>query len=240
MASMPARMSTIRSILNIAGVAISTFDGSSAFFFKAGMAIDADGAPTAYHPTHGRGLDNLANAGHTGNWYGVVTDTGHRNGTPVVQGNGDPAPGFYISPTALQNRHLPRTNPKRYVDSSAIPYISLPGHHGDVLHARLGDFAMVINAHTGSQSAAIYADVGPRAKIGEGSIALAKALGLNSNTRHGGTESHSIIYIVFAQSGQGAPLSAPTINANGGQLFAAWGGLRAAASCFPELAKYVR
>src|SRR5580704_2598360 len=235
MASMPARMSTIRSILNIAGVAISTFDGSSAFFFKAGMAIDADGAPTAYHPTHGRGLDNLANAGHAGNWYGVVTDTGHKNGTPVTQGPNDPAPGFYVSPTALQNKHLPRTDPRRYVDSTAIPYISLPGHHGNILHASLGDLAMVINGHTGRHSAAIYADVGPRAKIGEASIALAKALGLNDNARHGGTSSKSIIYIVFPGSGSRTPLPAGTIDSHGRRLFELWGGLPRAAACFPRV-----
>jgi hypothetical protein len=139
------------------------------------MAIDADGAPTAYHPTHGRGLDNLANAGHEGNWYGVVTDTCRRNGKPVVQGPNDPAPGFYVSPTALRDSHFERQDPRRYVDSTRIPYISLPGHHTNVLHAALGDLAMVVNGHNGRHSAAIFADVGPRAKIGEGSIALAKA-----------------------------------------------------------------
>src|SRR5215470_6261074 len=103
MASMPSPVALTTPILTIAGVTISTFQGSAVFFFQAGMAIDADGAPTAYHPVHGRGLDNLANAGHQGNWYGVVTDTGQKNGKPVVQGSQDPAPGFYVSPTALQN-----------------------------------------------------------------------------------------------------------------------------------------
>src|SRR6266581_9299275 len=194
MASMPTRVPTMKPILTVASVTISTFEGSLVFFFKAGMAIDADGAPTAYHPVHGRGLDNLANAGHDGNWYGVVTDTGQKHGKPIVQSSNDPAPGFYVSPTALQNKHLPRTDPRRYVDSTAIPYISLPGHHGEILHASLGDFEMVINGRNGLRSAAIYADVGPRAKIGEGSIALAKAIGLNYNARHGGTSSHSIVY----------------------------------------------
>src|ERR1700730_14891074 len=148
MASMPmTALPAIRPILTVAGVTISVLDGSSIFFFKAGMAIDADGAPTAYHPVHGQALDNLANAGHEGNWYGIVTDTGQNNGKPVLQGPNDPAPGFYVSPTALQNSHLARSDPPRYVDSVTIPYISLPGHSGGVLRTSLGDLAMVINGH---------------------------------------------------------------------------------------------
>jgi hypothetical protein len=240
MASMPTSAPQSRPILTVGGVTVSVIEGSSIFFFKAGMAIDADGAPTAYHPIHGRGLDHLANAGHEGNWYGVVTDTGHKNGKPVLQGPRDPAPGFYVSPTALQNKSLPRTDPRRYVDSTTIPYISLPGHHHHALRSSLGDLAMVINGHNGRRSAAIYADVGPRAKIGEGSIALARALGLSDNARHGGASHHILIYIVFPHSGRGTPLPASTISVEGNRLFEAWGGLKQAAACFPEFATHLR
>jgi hypothetical protein len=167
----------------------------------------------------------------------VVTDTGQKHGSPVVQGPNDPAPGFYVSPTALQNKHLRRTDPRRYVDSTAIPYISLPGHHGDVLRSSLGDLAMVINGHNGQRSAAIYADIGPRAKIGEGSIALAKAIGLSDNARHGGTSSKSIIYIVFPHSGSHAPPAAGIISSQGQRLFEVWGGLQRVAALFPEFAR---
>ena len=227
---------SIRAALTIAGVPIFAFDRSSVFAFKTGMAIDADGAPTAYHPIHGKGLDNLANAGHDGNWYGVVTDTGHKSGKPIIQGPNDPSPGFYVSPTALQNKHLARADPRRYVDSSTIPYISLPGHHATSFHASLGDLAMVFNIHNYRNCAAIYADVGPKAKIGEGSIALARALGLNDSARHGGTSSPSIVYVVFGGSGHGTPLSHSSINFEGRRLFEKWGGLKQVAVCFPEIA----
>ena len=98
---------------------------------------------------------------------------------------------------------------------------------------------MVINAHNGRRCPAIYADVGPRAKIGEGSIALAKAIGLSDNARHGGTSSHSILYIIFPRSGHGTPLPASTINARGVQLFEAWGGSKKTAVCFPEFANHL-
>jgi hypothetical protein len=93
---------------------------------------------------------------------------------------------------------------------------------------------MVINGRNGLWSAAIYADFGPRAKIGEGSIALAKAVGLNSNARHGGTESHCIIYVVFPHSGHGPLLSASTIQALGTQLFDAWAVYKSPLLVFPN------
>jgi hypothetical protein len=227
-------------LLTIAGVTISALKDSSVFFFKAGMAVDADGAPTAYHPNPHRGLDNLANAGHEGDWWGIVTDNGKANGKPIVQGPNDPAPGFYISKTALENKHLASTNPSRYVDSRTIPYISLPGHHGRVLRAQPGDLAMVINIQNGNCSAAIFADIGPQKKIGEGSIALAGALGLNQNARHGGCGSRSIIYIVFPHSGINSPLSGSDIYSRGNRLFETWGGMKQASACFPELGSQLK
>src|ERR1700722_12557082 len=73
---------------------------SQAFFFVAGMAIDADGAPNAYN-ADGTGLDDLENAGHPGHWDGILAD---QLGNPLVQGASDPFPGFYISCTALFDR----------------------------------------------------------------------------------------------------------------------------------------
>jgi len=159
----------------------------NAVFFRAGMQIDADGAPNAYHPgtasrpKSGRppGLDDLRNAGASGNWYGVVTDDGKRTGRPVVQGATDPYPGFYVSPTALQDATLRATNPRRYVDSTAVPYVVLPGRvardptsarFADATGLALGDLGMVFQR--GESSHCVYADVGPRGRIGEGSIAL--------------------------------------------------------------------
>ena len=65
------------------------------------MMIDADGALRAYHPDDASGLDRLDHAGAPGNWWGIVTDDGTPGGEPVVQGDGDPAPGFYVSQTSL-------------------------------------------------------------------------------------------------------------------------------------------
>ncbi len=185
--------------------------------FEGGLMIDADGAPNAYHPEPGKGLDHLANAGRPGNWRGVVTDDGTPKGTPVVQGPGDPYPGFYVSATSLEDRTKPRTDPRRYVDSGSVPYIVLPPQ----LLApklkdgpRLGDFAIVTNLRTGKQVHAIVADVGPAAKLGEGSIALAAALGVQSSPRAGGS-TYGIQYVVYPRSGQRAVLTASQIRDDG-------------------------
>jgi hypothetical protein len=219
-------------VATVAGVPIRVLLGSKIFFFKAGMAIDADGAPNAYHPA-GKGLDHLANAGHPGNWFGVVTDNGRKDGEPVVQGANDPCQGFYVSPTSLRNNRLQRADPRSYVDSTTVPYISLPKHTHEKLRSYLGDLAFVINTTSGKASGAIYADVGPALKIGEGSIALAKALGVNSNARHGGVQSN-IIYVVFPHSGTGAPVDTLRIDAGARKMFHDWGGFSQLEALFPE------
>jgi hypothetical protein len=223
-------------IVTIGNVPVHGFVGASPFFFRSGLAIDADGSPRAYGPD-GQGLDYLANAGHPGNWWALVTDTGKPSGTPIVQGQNDAAPGFYVSMTALENRSAPATSPKRYVDSETVPYIVLPGHHATQLSPklRLGDLALVTNGKTGVFSYAIYADIGPSYKIGEGSIALGRALHVAANPKHG-NGARDIVYLVFPGTGNGRPKAAQEIQSAGRLAFQAWGGFKRLAVCLPEYA----
>jgi hypothetical protein len=187
-------------------------DGS--LVFEAGLAIDADGAPQAYHPAPGLGLDHLANAGKPGNWWALVTDDGSSKGQPVVQGPGDPAPGYYVSATALEDPTRPRADPRRYVDSSTVPYVVLPPQAlAPKLEGgpRLGDFALVTNVATGKTSYAIVADVGPAAKLGEGSMALAVALGLPSDPKRCGAAA-GVRVVVRPGSGNRRPRTAADID----------------------------
>lgn len=167
--------------LIIGHVAVEQYPGE--LRYTTGLAIDADGAPDCYSPQPGMGRDALGNAGRPGNWWGVVTDTGRPDGTPVVQGATDPCPGYYVSTTALVDPTKPRTSPWRYVDAGRVPYLSVPP---EVIHAgaHVGDMALV--TYRDRWSHAIIADVGPRGKIGEGSPALANALGIDPSPRHGG------------------------------------------------------
>ena len=176
--------------------------------FTSGMAIDADGSPHAYHPCDS-GLDALANAGSPGNWFGIYT----RKGVPIVQADTSPAPGFYISTTSLQDKSIKEAEPTRYVDAESIPYFVLPYSMVDS-GMQLGDIALVINTANDSACYAIFADTGPKNKIGEGSMALAKALGINSSPRSGGVDS-GIVYILFPGSGDGKPKSIAEIKLAG-------------------------
>lgn len=217
----------------VAGHRVWKWNGLSTVFYKSGMTIDADGAPKAYHPKpdDDKGLDALGNAGYPGNWWALVTHNGNPSGNPVIQKNGDPAPGFYISMTALEDTSKATTDPHRYVDSSKIPYIVLPGNHS--AGAKLGDFAVVFNHKNGKIANAIYADIGPSNKIGEGSIALAEALDIPSSPKTGGVD-EDVMYIVFPCSGNGKPRSLNEINNEATKHFKDWGGMARVSACFGQ------
>src|SRR5262249_10034019 len=125
--------------------------------------------------------------------------------------------------TALEDTTKARTDPKRYVDSSAIPYVVLPSEALKTLKAKMGDFAVVINSKNHKLSPTIVADQGPKGQIGEGSIAPAEALGIPTNPRHGGAAS-GVLYLVFPGSGNGKPRPLEEIRAQAPTLFNAWGG----------------
>jgi Fungal chitosanase of glycosyl hydrolase group 75 len=205
---------------------------SSIFFFRAGLAIDADGAPHAYHPKDDPGLDYLENAGEPGDWWALVTDTGESDGDPIIQGSQDLAPGFYISTTTLEDQSKKRTDPKRYVDSEAIPFFVLPNNKQ--FGAKLGDFGFVVNSANGKSCGCVFADTGPDDELGEGSIALAKALGIDANPRDGGVDD-GLAYIVFPSSGPGWPSSADEIKKKATKLFETWGGMEKIKEGLPRL-----
>jgi Fungal chitosanase of glycosyl hydrolase group 75 len=211
----------------------STSGRARAIFYRAGFAIDADGAFRAYHPKDQMGLDALVHAGHPGNWWALVTDNEKRSGRPVVQGDDDPAPGYYVSTTALYDPDNPNVrDPRRYVDAETIPYIAL---HPQALHfARLGDFATVVNLQNGKTVGAVVADESTaNVRVGEGSIALANALGIDSDPRFGG-KAKGVAYIVYPRSGNGRPRELQEIANNSERLFEAWGGIEKLTTCSAE------
>lgn len=196
---------------------------NGAFCFRSGLRIDADGAPTAYGDKSTNPLDHLANAGHPGNWWGIVTHNGKPDGVPVVQGAGDPAPGYYVSPTSLVDRSKKAADPTKYVNSCVVPYISLPP---ELLKqgVKMGDVAILHYPTTGLTCVVLVADCGPHGKIGEGSIAAAAALGIPSNARHGGIDG-GLITVVFPGTSKGWPRTSGEIQDQGHSLLLAWGGL---------------
>lgn len=222
-------------VLSLAHVDVWRLANDSALFFMSGLAIDADGSPQAYHEgDRGEGglkpLDVMANSSD------LIRDKG---GNLHKQTAADPAPGFFVSPTSLTDSHITDpTNPRRYVNSGEIPYITLPGgtkyydrakkehHHPSPFIAKLGvslgDFAAVINTQNNQISYAIFAEIGPPGKIGEGSIALADELGIDSSPVNGGTAQKVVQYIIFPGSGNGEPRTLKEIKSAGEKLYGQW------------------
>jgi hypothetical protein len=207
---------------------LAVFNIDGAILFTAGMTIDADGAPNAYGPNN-RGLDYTANARGAGGWVALVTD---EKGRPVIQQNGRYR-GYYVSTTSLEQPGVrnPR-NTKRYLNATRIPYIALPPDFTRNFGIRLGDLAVVVNQVTGRMAYAIYADTGPKGRIGEGSIALAKALKMPSSPRTDGV-ADGITYLIFPGSARHAdrPVTARRIKSSASRLYRQWGGTERLHSC---------
>lgn len=97
------------------------------------------------------------------------------------------------------------TGQARFVNSEDVPYLVLPGRFFQQFGIQLGDVAAVI--FKDKVEYAVFADTGPRNKIGEGSIKLAQSLGHDPFvTRRNGTRvigrsiPKDVIYIVFPGS----------------------------------------
>lgn len=207
--------------------------GVTAFVFESGLAVDADGAFRAYHPNNALALDSIEHAGHPGDWWALATDTGKPSGHPVLQDKNDPAPGYYVSMTSLFDANISNEhNPRRFVDAATVPYVVLPPT--GFKYAKLGDFAMVVNLRNHKMSGAIVADESaPDLPMGEGSIALAKALGINSNPRRGGVE-HGVVYVIYPDTGNGTPRTREEIESNSRRKLENWGGITQIKRCLLE------
>ena len=165
------------------------------FSFQAGLSIDGDGSPRCYGPDNS-GLDYTANAGHAGDWYGIVTD---EEGEPVIQGVNDPYPGMYISTTSLEHREYAYTDPRRYIDSETVAYVVCPGLLArKATGAVLGCRVVVTDTRTEKSLHAVCADIGPATHLGEVSIEVANLLGIPSSPKNGGTEARMIRYTFHA------------------------------------------
>ncbi|HAS46539.1 MAG TPA: hypothetical protein DCS93_39015 [Microscillaceae bacterium] len=203
-----------RVMTTIDGVKVRVTNTGQAIMFTSGMSIDADGSPRAYHPKN-TGLDDLKHAGKNGKWWALAT----RNGKPVIQRS-----GYYVSTTSLQDFRYSPWDQRRYVNAEKIPYIVLPPKVKKIGQVSLGDLAVVYNTQNHRWTYAIYADTGADTRIGEGSIALAKLLGINADARKGGI-SQGIVYTVFPGSGVQTPLTLAAIQTKGFSYFYKFGGL---------------
>jgi hypothetical protein len=164
-------------------------------FFRADGDVDADGCngqagKWAYMPGD-KGLELLANAGYPKfpASYRSILVCG-ADGKPTVINGG------YVSRTAYEwSKKWPDWHPERYVDAYTVPYVCLPPSVR--LRARgvvLGCMARVTNTLNDKSVVCVVADIGPASKIGEISMAAARAIGLEWNPRAGGTSARILDY----------------------------------------------
>lgn len=92
----------------------------------------------------------------------------------------------------------------RSLDATHTPFVVLPPQLAKQYGVKLGDLCLVRNGD--KVSPAIFGDVGPRNKLGEGSVRLAQNLGINASPTRGGT-SGGVEYQVFPGSGRGVKLT---------------------------------
>jgi hypothetical protein len=173
--------------------------GYETMYWQAGMTIDADGSPRAYHPDGKSGLDALSSAGYPNSgWRNILAVA--RDNKPYIQSDKDPAPGFFVSMTTYRHRDsngelMAAYDTRSWVNSEEVPYIVVPrmvrmSARGIVL----GCLATV--SYNGRTVDAVVADMGPR-RLGEGSIKLAEMLKINTSPRNGGLEAKKVLYRIY-------------------------------------------
>lgn len=168
-----------------------TWDGS-VMQFTADMACCSDGSPTSYAPNN-KGDDYTANAGHPGDWWGVVT----KNGNPVIQ-NGvapqQPNKGYYISCTAYFRSKYQETDVRRWLDARVVPYVVVTsGLRSKVPPIVLGCRATV--EYNGKIIECVTGEIGP--DLGEASQHVCSLFGLSPNPKNGGSSERVFKYKIY-------------------------------------------
>lgn len=237
-----------------------TKNDSRAIAFTSQMMVNTDGAPDAYHPDD-NGITHICNGisvkvdgkcqwkakcmedyrkakeeGFKGPtklcFFAMVTDG---EGVPLIQGENDPKPGYFISKTAFTQPGVSSEKPQAYLDSHEIPYIVIPvkwnkdkGFEG----IKLGDFAAVLRKSNQKISYAIVGDLGPNNKLGETSLNVHLALGNDPfMMRYGkkramrGIDTSDVVYMIFPGSRKaGQLITKEIIDEEGRKLLEQFGG----------------
>jgi hypothetical protein len=170
-------------------------------FFTADGDIDADGAngqnggPAAYK-TDNSGTEDLANGGMKIKNGKVICAKSWARSIVILDTDNEPkvfSGGIIGSLTWYRHMDKDVKDPAAYVDAETVPYIVVPSlivqHTAGIVR---GCKARVTLG--GSSIECVVADRGPANKIGELSIAAARAIGLNPSPRHGGTETPELLY----------------------------------------------
>jgi len=168
--------------------------------------------------------------------FGFAADA---HGVPLVQKEGDPLPGeAFISTTSVQIRDAPPHTQRRYIDSTAIPYIVLPQPVRIRYHVQDSAVAAVWRPKTGKLAYAVFADTGGH--LDEGSVRLHQDLASNplmgkAVPRAKRQIQDDVIVVVFPSFRAKPQLDSmrwrAEINRIGSAALAKWGGLERLTRC---------
>lgn len=194
-------MRTIGTIINEGYSCTITEDDDGRVHFLADADIDADGAngqnggPAAYK-VDDSGTELLANGGMKIVQGKVICAKSWARDIVILDVDNEPKvfPGGIIaSMTWYRHPGKLRSDPAAYVDSETVPYIVVP----PLIIQKTAGIVRGCKARVtwkGRSVEGVVADKGPSNKIGELSIATARAIGLPASPRNGGTEKPEVLY----------------------------------------------
>ena len=179
-------------------------DSGGRVFFTAGASIDADGAngqngrPVAYMADD-LGTEALANGGMkiekgrvicAKNWARDIVILGNDSEPRIFTG------GLIASKTWYKHPEKASDDPSAYIDSETVAYIAVP----PIIINKTSGIVCGCKARAtfnGTSIDCVVADQGPANKIGELSIAAARALNISSSPRDGGLIEPQVLYEIW-------------------------------------------
>lgn len=154
---------------------------------------------------------------------------------PCIQQSG-PFTGFFVAQTSrAADATKDICDPAHWISSTDIPYITLPGSRLKAKGVTPGDIAIVHRPHAGADRivVAVAADTGNQNELGEGSIALHKALGNEptAGRRLPGNIPDGVTTFVFPGRRAAQPITAAELANNRTALLESVGGEATVRAC---------